>query len=108
MKVPCMGLSDWAVVRLACDLLEKGAFHSSCNISPFKKNLYTCSTARANCKHLPTSVTQKKLKRSEMTSAVRKEIKVFNWKDKRNVLTVSRVPEHDECLAVTGERLVNE
>ena len=40
-----------------------------------------------------------------MASAVRKEIKVLNWKDKINFLTISTVPKHDDCLVVTGKNI---
>ena len=107
-----MGLSDSVVVRLARDLLDKGStifmdnYYTSIPLATFllSRKTYMCGTARANRKHLPKSVTQKKLKRGEMSSAVRKEIKVFNWKDKRNVITVSPVPEHDDCLVATGKK----
>ena len=39
-----------------------------------------------------------------MASAVRNEAKIFNWKNKQNLLTVPTVPEHDDCLVVTGKK----
>ena len=80
-----MGLSDSVVVRLARDLLNKAQQFLCIIITrpillqhfSFQEN-YMCFTARANCKHLSTSVTRKKLKQGGMASAVRKEVKVFN------------------------------
>ena len=63
-----------------------------------------CGTARANRKHLSTSLTQKKLKWGEMASAVRKEIEVFNWKEVRNFLTVSTLSEHDDFSVKTRKK----
>ena len=107
-----MGLSESVVVRLARDLLDKGAtifmdnYYTSIPLANYllEKKTYMCGTARANRKYLPTSVTQKKLKQGEIASASKDEIKVFNWKDKRNVLTVSTVPEHDASMVSSGKK----
>ena len=36
-----------------------------------------------------------------------KGVKVFHWKDKRSVLTLSTVPEHDDAFIPTGKRARN-
>ena len=80
-----MSLLDSVVVRLARDLLDRAQQFLRIIITrpfllqpfSFQEN-YVCGTTRANRKHLQTCVTQKKLKRGEIASAVRKEIKVFN------------------------------
>ena len=54
-----------------------------------------CGTLRKNRKGVPKSVTQAKLKRGKVTGKENSEgIKVENWKDKRNVLMMTTVPEH--------------
>ena len=44
-----------------------------------------------------------KLKRGEIKAVESdKGVKIFNWKDKQNVVTLSTVPEHDDTLVDTG------
>ena len=45
-----------------------------------------------------------KLKKGEIKALENNGIKVFNWKDKRNVITVSTTPEHDANLVEVGDK----
>ncbi|KAF2364254.1 PiggyBac transposable element-derived protein [Trinorchestia longiramus] len=107
-----MGASDSVVVRLTRDLMDIGAtifmdnYYTSIPLAKFllSRKTYMCGTARANQKHLPTRVIRKKLRKGEIAAAEKDQIKVFNWKDKRNVITVSTVPEHDASLIQTGKK----
>ena len=55
-------------------------------------------------KGLPKEVTKAKIKKGDIASLENgKGIKVFNWKDKRNILLLSTVPEHDDKLIATGK-----
>ncbi|XP_064090806.1 piggyBac transposable element-derived protein 4-like [Macrobrachium nipponense] len=69
-----------------------------------QRKTYLCGTVRVNRKYLPKSVTKAKLKRGEIKALENKNgLKVFNWKDKRYVVTLSTVPEHDATLINTGK-----
>ena len=53
---------------------------------------------------LPDKVVKAKIKKGETVSLQNyKGVKVFHWKDKRSVLTLSTVPEHDNTLIPTGK-----
>ena len=68
------------------------------------KKTYICGTVRTNRKGLPSDVTKAKLKKGELKGMESdKGVKIFNWKDKRNVLTLSSVPEHSNELVDTGK-----
>lgn len=65
-----------------------------------------CGTVRASRKGLPKEVTKAKIKKGEVAALENDDgNKVFNWKDKRNVLSLSTVPEHDDNLIATGSTL---
>ena len=54
---------------------------------------YQCGTVRVNRKNLPKTVLKAKMKRGEIKAPERdKGVKVFNWKDKQNFVTLSTVP----------------
>ena len=58
---------------------------------------YLCGTVRPHRKGLPHVVTKARLERGEKKGLQNEDgIKMFNWKDKRTVLTLSSLPEHDD------------
>lgn len=64
---------------------------------------YLCGTI-SSTKHLPKAVTEKKLKNTKMKALENsKGVKVFKWKDKQNMLIISTVPEHSDCLVPSGK-----
>ena len=69
------------------------------------EHTYYCGTLRKNRKQIPKSFQNAKLKRGEMISKQNaKGVKIFNWKDERNVLTLSTIPEHSGELVPSGRR----
>lgn len=69
-----------------------------------QRKTYMCGTVRVDRKNLPKTVMKAKLKRGEIKALQSKKgVKVFNWKDKRNVITLSTIPEHDATLIDTGK-----
>ena len=72
------------------------------------KRTYYCGTIRSNRKHLAQDIAKAKLKRGEMKCAQNgKGVKFYKWMDKRNVLTVSTIPEHGSSLVPTGKKTRN-
>ena len=47
-----------------------------------------------------------KLKKGEIQALENNGIKVFNWKDKGNVVTVSTIPEHDVNCVEVGDKII--
>ena len=63
-----------------------------------------CGTISRNRKYLSKDVIGAKQKRNEMKCLQNnKGVKVFNWKDKRNVFMISTVPEHGGFLVPSGK-----
>ncbi|KAF2343998.1 PiggyBac transposable element-derived protein, partial [Trinorchestia longiramus] len=70
-----------------------------------QEKTYSCGTVQINKKKLPHSVSKAKLKKGEIAGLMNsKGLKVCNWKDKRNVLTLSTVPEHSGNLLPSGKK----
>ncbi|KAF2353273.1 PiggyBac transposable element-derived protein [Trinorchestia longiramus] len=68
------------------------------------KKTYVCGTIRKNRKHLSKEVVVAKLKKKEMKCQENYSgIKLYNWRDKRNVFMISTVPEHDGSLVPSGK-----
>ena len=65
---------------------------------------YMCGTVRKNLKPFPHEVMKAKLKKGEIMALENNGIKVFNWKDKQNVITVSTIPEHDANLVEVRDK----
>ncbi|KAF2346739.1 PiggyBac transposable element-derived protein [Trinorchestia longiramus] len=66
---------------------------------------YYCGTLRKNCKHCPKVVTEARVKTGSIISRQNeKGVKVLNWRDKRNVLMLSTIPEHSSDLKSTGRK----
>jgi hypothetical protein len=103
--------SEYITLSLMEGLLREGRtlyvdnYYSSVAVSRLllEKSTYVCGTLRKNRKGVPKSVTQAKLKRGEVTGKENSEgIKVVNWKDKRNVLMMTTVPDHTASKVKTG------
>ena len=70
-----------------------------------ERKTYICGTIRRNRKYLSKDVIGAKMKRNQMKCLQNnKGVKVYNWKDKRNVLMISTVPEHGGFLLPSGKR----
>ena len=68
------------------------------------KSTYVCGTLRVNRKYVPKSATRKKLKKGEVAAHQNSEgIKVIKWKDQRNVLMLTTVPEYTKELVKSGK-----
>ncbi|KAK3889738.1 hypothetical protein Pcinc_006303 [Petrolisthes cinctipes] len=69
------------------------------------KKTYICGTVRAGRKHLCKEVVKANLKKGEMKATEnRKGVKFYKWKDKRDVLTLSTVPEQGSDLVPSGKK----
>lgn len=95
--------SEYVAMSLMEGLLREGRtlyidnFYSSVALARvlLEKSTYVCGTLRSNRKENPKIVTDKKLKKGEVEGKENSEgIKVLKWKDKRNVLMLTTVPEH--------------
>ena len=94
--------SESVVLQLCHPFLGQGVtvfadnFYSSVPLAEklLKERTYYCGTFRKNRKHVPKSLQNAKLKKGEIVSKQNVNgVKAFNWKDKRNVLTLSTIPE---------------
>ena len=104
--------SESIVLQLCDPLLRQGTtvysdnFYSSVPLAEklLDEHTYYCGTMRKNRKQIPKSFQNASLKRGEMISKQNARVKIFNWKDKRNVLTLSTIPEHSGELVPSGRR----
>ena len=105
--------SESIVLQLCNPILGQGTtvyadnFYTSVPIAEkhLDEHTYYCGTLRKNRKQVPKSFQNAKLKKGEMISQQNaKGVKLFNWKDKRNVLTPSTIPEHSGELVPSGKR----
>ena len=63
-----------------------------------------CGTIRKNRKYLSREVLEAKLKKKELKCMENKNgVKLYNWRDKRYVFTISTVPEHGGNLVPSGK-----
>ena len=109
---PPLSIVESLTVRLMKNHLDMGVtlladnFHTSNFLAEYllQHKTYLCGTVRVNRKNLPKTVLKSKLKRSKIKALESdKGVKIFNWKDKRNVVTLLTVPEHDDALVDTGQ-----
>lgn len=116
-KYQNLGITDSLCVRLMLPLLDMGMtlYCDNCYTSVtlaehlLSRNTYLCGTVRSSRKGLPCEVTKAKIKKGDIVSLQNdKGVKVFHWKDKRSVLTLSTVPEYDDALIPTGKRARDE
>ena len=105
--------SESIVLQLCRPFLGQGVtvfadnFYSSVPLAEklLKEHTLYCGTFRKNRKHVPKSLQNAKLKKGEIVSKQNANgVKVFNWKDKRNVLTISTIPEHSGELVSSGKK----
>lgn len=69
------------------------------------KKTCICGTVRAGRKFLCKEVVKANLKKGEMRAIEnRKGVKFYKWKDKRDVLTLSTVPEQGGGLVPSGKK----
>ena len=100
-------------IKMCDKLLNEGRvlyadnYYSSVPLAEFllTKKTYYCGTVRKNRKHLTTDVALAKLKKGEMKASENNSgVKFYNWRDKRNVFSISTVPEHGGDLVSTGKK----
>ena len=105
--------SESVVLKLARPILGCGAtiyadnFYSSVPLAEklLKEKTYYCGTLQKNRKMLPPDVMKSKLKRGELVGKMNNSgVKVCHWKDKKNVFTLSTIPEHNGQLKSTGKK----
>ena len=108
-----LGVTESRVVMLTEKYLNHGAtlfadnYYCSKELGEYllKNKTYLCGTVRSSRKTLTKEVTKVKLKRGEMKALENRQgVKVYNWLDKRNVLTISTVPEHSDSLVASGKK----
>ena len=108
-----MTMSESLVTRLMnlflhnSHILHTDNYYSSLKLAQhlLSCKTYLCRTVRPHRKGLPHVVTKAKLERGEIKGLQNEDtIKVFNWKDKRNMLTLSSLPGHDDLLVETERR----
>ena len=107
-----LGVTDSLSVRLMLPLLYMGMtlysdnYYTSVPLAEhlLSRNTYLCGTVHSSLKGLPNEGTKAKITKGQIVSMQNdKGVKVFHWKDKRSVLTLSTVPEHDNTLIPTGK-----
>ncbi|KAK4324439.1 hypothetical protein Pmani_004925 [Petrolisthes manimaculis] len=113
---PGLGATDSLTARLMTPLFDLGMtlycdnFYTSIPLAEYllTQKTYLCGTVRTSRKGLPHEVTKAKIKKGEVVSLQNNNgVKVFHWKDKRSVFTLSTVPEHDDTLIPTGKTTRN-
>ncbi|KAK8376085.1 hypothetical protein O3P69_008660 [Scylla paramamosain] len=99
-------------VELCEELFDQGAtlyadnYYCSLPLAEYllDKKTYLCGTIKSTRKYLPKEVTESKLRKNEMKGQENSNgVKVFKWRDKRNVLTISTLPEHSDQLVPSGK-----
>ena len=105
--------SEYITLQLMEGLLREGRtlyvdnFYSSVVLAKtlLDKSTYVCGTLRSNRRFIPKEVTSKKLKKGEVVGKQSNDgIKVMKWKDKRDVLRLTTVPEHTAELSITRDK----
>lgn len=111
-----LGATDSLTARLMMPLFDLGMtlycdnFYTSIPLAEYllTQKTYLCGTVRTSCKGLSREVTKAKVKKGEVVSLQNDNgVKVFHGKDKRSVLTLTTVPEHDDTLIPTGKTTRN-
>merc|ERR1712074_62189 len=104
--------SESIVLQLSSDILDRGCiifgdnYYSSIPLAKqlLERKTYYCGTLRKNRKGTPNNIKNAKLKKGEVISVMNDDnIKLYCWKDKRDVHMLSSVPEHDADLCDTGK-----
>lgn len=112
IEIQGLNATESLTVKLSEKLLNNGAtifadnYYCSAVLAEFllNKKTYLCGTIRANRKYLCKEVMQAKLKKKEMKCQENIHgVKLYNWKDKRNVHMISTVPEHGDALMPCGK-----
>ena len=112
-REPHFNHSESVVLQLCRPILGQGAtvfadnFYSSVPLAEklLQEKTYYCGTMRQNRKYVPKSVLKAKLKKGETVSKQNASgVKASNWKDKRNVITLSTIPEHTGELIPTDKK----
>ena len=104
-----LNLAESRAVQLLKDLINTGSTlyanksFSSVRLAEYllENQTYYCGPVRTNRSGLDKTITKAKLKKKEMVSSENKNgVKLYNWKDGRNVLMISTIPEHGKSLAI--------
>ena len=104
--------SESIVLQLSSDILDRGCiifgdnYYSSIPLAKqlLERKTYYCGTLRKNRKGIPNNIKNAKVKKGEVISVMNDDnIKLYCWKDKRDVHMLSSVPEHDADLCDTGK-----
>lgn len=99
--------SESVVLQLAKPLLQQGLtiyggnFYSSFSLAEklLQEQTYYCGTVRKYRNSLPPALINTKLKKGEVLGLMNsKGVKICGWRGKRNVVTLSTVPEHSGDL----------
>ena len=105
--------SESIVLQLSADILDRGCiiygdnYYSSIPLAKrlLQRKTYYCGTLRKNRKGIPNTIKSAKLKKGEIISAMNEDnIKLYCWKDQRDVHMLSTVPEHGDDLCDTGKK----
>lgn len=108
-----LNATESLTIELCEELLDQGAtlyadnYYCSVTLAEYllHKKTYLCGTLKGTRKFLPKEVTEWKLRKNEMKGKENsKGVKVFKWRDKRNVLTISTQPEHSDQLVPSGKK----
>ena len=107
-KEPSFQHSESVVLHLGKPLLKQGSTICADNfysLIPLSEKTYYCGTVRKNRKFLSLTVTKAKLKKGEISGQMNSNlVKICNWKDKRNVMTLSTVPGQSGELVASGRK----
>ena len=108
---PPLGCTESLVMRLIGVYLNKGrtlfADYYTTNLYAehlLARETYYCGTLTSNRKNIPKNILKENLKKGKLKGLESNAgVKVFNWKDKRTVLTLSTIPEHETKLVASGK-----
>lgn len=112
-KIADLNATESRVVKLCNEMLGIGCiiytdnYYTSVTLAEYLlvKKTYICGTVRAGRKYLCQEVVKAKLKVGEMKAAENRQgVKLYKWKDKRDVLTLSTVPEQGNDLVPSGKK----
>ena len=112
--IQSFGHAESILIKLSEKLVDAGwtiyadNFYTSLPLREYMltNKTYYCGSLQSNCKYIPKDIVNKKLKIGDIVSKQNeKGVKNFNWKDKRNVLTLSIVPECTDTVVPTGKKV---
>ncbi|KAG0439955.1 PiggyBac transposable element-derived protein 4 [Dictyocoela muelleri] len=112
VKEPTFQHSESVVLQLSRFLLQQGLTIYAYNLyssfpwpkNSYRKKLITVELCVKTEKDYQTLLLRPNIRKGNLGLMNSKGVKICNWKDKRNVLTLSTVPEHSGNLPPSGKK----